>query len=103
MLVRAIRQSEAKGPVTFTRGHAAAAVAKVVTGLARPGELVDWATAVHFEEEVDIEDGHEDLLTQFLFEVSSPELVEPVTIQVCQRWLHILRASLASETEATGR
>ncbi len=31
-----------------------------------------------------------DLLTQFLFEVSSPELFEPVTVSTCQRWLDTL-------------
>ncbi|MDT0450859.1 hypothetical protein [Streptomyces hesseae] len=28
-----------------------------------------------------------DLLTQFLFEVSTPELFEPVTVDVCRRWI----------------
>ncbi|WP_432011830.1 hypothetical protein [Streptomyces cucumeris] len=102
-LVRAIRRSGAKGPVVLTRDHAAAAVAKVADGLARPEELVDWAHAVHFEDELDIEEGHEDLLTQFLFEVSTPELFEPIDRQVCQRWLSVLRASPASGAEAPER
>ncbi|QKV90362.1 hypothetical protein HUT19_38935 [Streptomyces sp. NA02950] len=102
-LVQAIRQSKAKGPVMFDRSHAAAAATTVATGLARPDELVDWAHAVHFEDELEIEDGHEDLLTRFLFEVSTPELFEPISVRVCQRWLHIMRASLALEAEAAGR
>ncbi|WP_143059721.1 hypothetical protein [Streptomyces melanosporofaciens] len=102
-LIQTVGQSEAKGTVTFSRSHAAAAVTKVATGLAHSDELVDWANAVHFEDGVDIEDGHEDLLTQFLLEISTPELFEPITVPVCQRWLHIIRASLASEAEATGR
>lgn len=49
--------------------------------------------AVHFEEEVEVETGYEDLLTQFLVEISTPELFEPVTVQMCQRWLHALRTA----------
>ncbi|MER5769290.1 hypothetical protein [Streptomyces sp. NPDC001985] len=84
-LVRAIRQRAVTGTVTFSRVHAAAAAEKAVAGLAYPGEFTEWANAVHFEDEVHIEDGHEDLLTQFLFEVSTPELFEPVTPQLCRR------------------
>jgi hypothetical protein len=33
-------------------------------------------------DEVDVE-----MLTQFLFEVSGPELFEPINVDVCQRWI----------------
>jgi hypothetical protein len=37
-------------------------------------------------ERVEIDGVDVDLLTQFLFEMSSPELFEPITVDVCQRW-----------------
>ena len=43
-----------------------------------------------------IEEGHEDLLTQFLFEISTPELFEAVTPDLCCRWLGRFRGSLAT-------
>ncbi|MFJ5116138.1 hypothetical protein ACIQAD_36505 [Streptomyces sp. NPDC088551] len=46
-----------------------------------------WAQTVHFVDGPHIEDGHEDLLTQFLFETSTPEAFEPVTTELCRRWL----------------
>ncbi|MGP3985149.1 hypothetical protein [Streptomyces sp. KR80] len=102
-LIRDARDGEPTSTVTFRRRHAVAAVEKVTTGLASPGQLVDWAQAVHFEDQVDVEEGHQDLLTQFLVEASTPELFEPVTREVCQRWLRVLRTSLASDAEAAGR
>jgi hypothetical protein len=38
-------------------------------------------------ERVEIHEVDVEILTQFLFEVSSPELFEPITVDVCQRWI----------------
>ncbi|MGW0535267.1 hypothetical protein [Streptomyces sp. NPDC003032] len=102
-LIRSARHSEPTWMVTFRRGHAVAAAEKVTAGCASPGQLVDWAQAVHFEDQVDTEEGHQDLLTQFLVEISTPELFAPVTREVCQRWLRVLQASEDSDSDAAGR
>ncbi|MEU0577309.1 hypothetical protein ABZ465_08410 [Streptomyces griseoincarnatus] len=102
-LIRSARHSEPTSIVAFRRSHAVAAAEKVTAGLASPGQLVDWAQAVHFEDQVDAEEGHQDLLTQFLVEISTPELFAPVTREVCQRWLRVLQTSMASDPEAAGR
>ncbi|MEV7414828.1 hypothetical protein [Streptomyces sp. NPDC089919] len=95
-LIANTRRSASTWSVTFSRAHAVAALEKVAAGTARPAELVDWAQAVHFHDQVDIEEGHHDLLTRFLVEISTPELFEPVTPDVYRRWLHLLRESIAS-------
>ncbi|MEU0839343.1 hypothetical protein ABZ370_07710 [Streptomyces sp. NPDC005962] len=64
--------------------------------MAEPSEVSLWAQTVHFREDVEVEEGHEDLLTQFLFEISTPELFEAVTPDLCYRWLGRLRASLVT-------
>lgn len=102
-LIRDARHRESTSSVAFRRGHAVAAAKKVTTGLASPDQLVVWAQAVHFEDHVDVEEGHQGLLTQFLVEISTTELSEPVTRNVCQRWLHLLQTSMASDAEAAGR
>ncbi|MFC7811096.1 hypothetical protein [Streptomyces olivaceus] len=102
-LLKNARNGEPASAVTFRRGHAVAAAERVTTGLASPGQLVDWAQAVHFEDHVHVDEGHQDLLTQFLIEISTPELFESVTHEVCQRWLRILRTSVASDAEAAKR
>ncbi|MGW6650596.1 hypothetical protein ACWGA4_12360 [Streptomyces rubiginosohelvolus] len=99
-LTRNARHGQPASAVTFRRGHAVAAAERVTTRLASPGQLVDWAQAVHFEDQVHVDEEHQDLLTQFLVEISTPELFEPVTHEVCQRWLRILRTSMASDAEA---
>ncbi|MBO3676893.1 hypothetical protein [Streptomyces sp. NEAU-YJ-81] len=101
-LIEAARHGDPTATVTLRHDHTAA-VEKVATGLASPSELIDWAQAVHFEDRVDIDEGHQDLLTQFLVEVSTPELFEPVALAVCQRWLHALRATPEPRTKADGR
>ncbi|MGV2916264.1 hypothetical protein [Streptomyces alfalfae] len=102
-LIRDARRGEPTSIVTFRRGHALAAAEKVTAGLASPSQLIDWAQAVHFEDYVDVEEEHQDLLTQFLVEISNPELFEPVTREVCHRWLCVLQASMASDPEAAER
>ncbi|UFQ13606.1 hypothetical protein J2N69_00430 [Streptomyces huasconensis] len=92
---RSARHRGATPMVTFRRDHAVAAVEKVLAGLANPSQLVDWAQAAHFEDQMDVEEEHQDLLTQFLVEISTPELFVPVTREVCRRWLHVLQASTA--------
>ncbi|RNG18203.1 hypothetical protein EEJ42_27585 [Streptomyces botrytidirepellens] len=59
---------------------------------------------MHFHEDVEFEEGYEDLLTQFLFEISTPELFEAVTPDLCYRWLGRFRTSLAtSAADEAGR
>ncbi|MFC8711186.1 hypothetical protein ACFUCQ_14915 [Streptomyces sp. NPDC057197] len=50
-------------------------------------ELPTWASAVHMLDRVEIRDEESDVLTQFLFEVSTPELFTPVTFDVCRQWI----------------
>jgi hypothetical protein len=92
-LLRAVRQCRTSTPAVFACGHAAAALERTLAGLAGPDQLTAWAQAVHFEEEVDIDEEHQDLLTQFLVETSTPELFGPVTAETCRRWLHRIRMS----------
>lgn len=50
-------------------------------------ELPRWAGTIHLLDRIEIDEADIDLLTQFLFEISSPELFEPVTVSLCQRWI----------------
>ncbi|WP_155054072.1 hypothetical protein [Streptomyces blattellae] len=50
-------------------------------------ELPRWAGAVHMLDRVEIDEVGIEVLTQLLFEVSSPELFEPITVDGCQRWI----------------
>lgn len=50
-------------------------------------KLPRWAGAIHMLDRVEIDDADVEMLTQFLFEVSSPELFEPIIVDVCQRWV----------------
>ncbi|MGW2994630.1 hypothetical protein ACWDA9_23655 [Streptomyces sp. NPDC001193] len=56
-------------------------------------ELPRWAGSVHMMERVEIDEVDVDLLSQFLFEVSNPELFEPITVDVCRRWLKRLESA----------
>jgi hypothetical protein len=80
--------------VVFDGSIAQAALRRVLSGEALPGDLTAWTQELHMREDVDVEPGHEDLLTQFLFEMSTPELFEPITRELCSRWLDTLRATV---------
>lgn len=92
-LLATLRRCRHESRAVFRRTHATAAAERAALGVVGFEELTAWAQAVHFEEEVEVETGYEDLLTQFLVEISTPELFEPVTVQMCQRWLHALRTA----------
>ncbi|WP_328393771.1 hypothetical protein [Nocardia sp. NBC_00416] len=79
--------------VVLDRASAQAALRKVLAGEALPGDLTAWTEELHMREDIDIEPGQEDLLTQFLFEMSTPELFEPITRELCSRWLDELYAT----------
>ncbi|MFE7131751.1 hypothetical protein ACFVIM_12885 [Streptomyces sp. NPDC057638] len=73
--------------VDFDRSDVSSILRRCIAGELDVHQLPRWAQAVHMLESLEIADGELDLLTQFLFEVSSPELFEPVTVEVCRRWL----------------
>ncbi|MGW4894012.1 hypothetical protein ACWEQL_17340 [Kitasatospora sp. NPDC004240] len=86
-LVRAANRADPPASAVLDRAAVEAVLVRAVGGGVTAEELTGWAQAVHLHDGVEIEDGHEDLLTQFLFEASTPEIVEPVTLEFCRRWL----------------
>ncbi|MFI2620658.1 hypothetical protein [Streptomyces sp. NPDC018584] len=60
---------------------------RCVSGELDAFELPRWAGAVHMLDRVELDEADADPLTQFLFEVSSPELFDSITTDVCQRWI----------------
>ncbi|MEU3193053.1 hypothetical protein ABZ686_20980 [Streptomyces sp. NPDC006992] len=80
-------------PVYLDRSDVKGVLRRCVSGELDVAELPQWAGAVHMMERIEIDEPDErgvDLLTQFLFEVSSPELFETVTVATGQRWLDTL-------------
>ncbi|WP_415953375.1 hypothetical protein [Streptomyces sp. KLOTTS4A1] len=84
---RMIPESECSAVVVLDRAGAQVALRKVLAGEALAGDLTTWTEQLHMREDIDVEPGHEDLLTRFLFEMSTPELFEPITRELCSRWL----------------
>ncbi|WP_431981735.1 hypothetical protein [Streptomyces qinglanensis] len=80
-------------PVYLDRSDVKGVLRRCVSGELDVAELPQWAGAVHMMERIEIDEPDEtgvDLLTQFLFKVSSPELFEPVAVATGQRWLDTL-------------
>ncbi|MFI1259103.1 hypothetical protein ACH4U6_35905 [Streptomyces netropsis] len=103
-LVREANRADADESATALLDRATAEIVleKVIADAVKCEELTAWAQAVHFLDGLDIEEGYEDLLTQFLFETSTPEVREPDTAGHCHRWLTRIRTSLVA-SEAAGR
>ena len=77
--------------VALDRSAARNSLQMFVAGLADANDLENWAEKVHELDGIGVEVGHEDVLTQFLFEISTPDLFEPITIELCRRWIEILQ------------
>jgi hypothetical protein len=77
-----------EGPsVRLNRDAVRAVLQRCTSGELDVLQLPRWAGAIHMLERVEIDEVDVEILTQFLFEVSSPELFEPITVDVCQRWI----------------
>jgi hypothetical protein len=77
-----------EGPsARLDRGAVRKVLQRCVSGELDVLKLSRWARAIHMMDRVEIEEVDVEMLTQFLFEVSSPELFEPITVDVCQRWI----------------
>ncbi len=77
-----------EGPsVRLDRGAVSEALQRCASGELDVIQLSRWAGAIHMLERVEIDEVDVEILTQFLFEVSSPELFESITVDVCQRWI----------------
>ncbi|WP_262705860.1 MULTISPECIES: hypothetical protein [Streptomyces] len=50
-------------------------------------ELPRWAGAVHMLDRVEIDEVDVEMLSQFLFEMPSPELFQSINVDLCQRWI----------------
>lgn len=49
-------------------------------------ECQRWADALEGRDDLGLEDGFEDTLKEFLFQIATPELTEPLTPHVATRW-----------------
>ncbi len=45
-----------------------------------------WAEAIESREDVELEDGASDLLKAFLFEISTPEINGPLSLESAREW-----------------
>lgn len=70
---------------------AIAALEKYTVGDITVKELTEWAETVHSLDTIGVAEEHEDLLLQFLFEISTPELFNEINAEICSRWISRLR------------
>ena len=85
------RCDSSEGPsVILDRSAVRSVLRRCISGELNVQELPRWAGAVHMLDRVEIEERDIELLTQFLFEVSTPELFVPVTVDVCRQWIERL-------------
>lgn len=57
-----------------------------LTGTVTAQELENWADALENREDVGRESGKEEIINQLLFELSSPEIIEPINPQLIYAW-----------------
>ncbi|NUS82861.1 MAG: hypothetical protein HOY75_08925 [Streptomyces sp.] len=68
---------------------------KFLSGRVSARELTEWAEVVHSLDAIGITEGHEDLLIQLLFEISTPELFYEINAETCSRWITRLEQSIS--------
>jgi hypothetical protein len=72
--------------VTLTRADAVRALSRYREGTLSADEVRRWAEALEGRDDLGLETGFEDRLKDFLFAVGTPELTEPLSPAVADRW-----------------
>jgi hypothetical protein len=79
--------------VVLERSDALRALERLSQGLVTAVGFRDWAQALEGRDDLGFEPGFEDLLKEFLFAASTPELAGPLDGEANRRWESVLRAS----------
>ncbi|MCD0450029.1 hypothetical protein LO762_12620 [Actinocorallia sp. API 0066] len=94
LMAAALRDRVVDGPelVQVGRADLIRVLEKYLDGEIGGEQLVDWAELIHGLDEVQVESGSEseDLILEFLFEASTPEIFEPISCEFALRWLGLL-------------
>lgn len=77
--------------VSLTRADAARVLDAFRSGTLTAGECAAWANAVEGRDDVGLESGAEDVLREFLFELSTPEVTRALTQATARDWLQRLQ------------
>lgn len=77
--------------VVLMRKHIAHALQRLVDGAISAEALEAWAEFVEGRPGIEYENGMEERLSEALFQLSTPEINEPVTAERCWRLLKQLR------------
>lgn len=71
---------------TFTRADALRLLRRYQRHELTAEDCQLWAEALEGRDDVGLEDGFEDMLEQFLFELATPELNKPLTARSAASW-----------------
>jgi hypothetical protein len=71
----------------LTRADAHRVVTGFLEGSLSAEECEEWANAVEGRDDVGLENGSEELLKEFLFELGTPELTRPLTQSTAKEWI----------------
>ena len=77
--------------VTLTAKDATSVLARCLEGEISLAELRAWADVLEARDDVALQASCRDDLRQLQFEFSTPELFQPVTVEVVKAWLDRLR------------
>jgi hypothetical protein len=72
--------------VTLRRGDALMILNNFESGNLSAVECSEWAEALEGREDISLESGFEDLIKDFLFELSAPEINGPLTVDSSALW-----------------
>jgi hypothetical protein len=73
--------------VTLTAKNATNVLARYLEGEVSLAELRAWADVLEARDDVALQTSCRDDLRQMLFELSTPEIFQPVTVEVVRAWL----------------
>jgi hypothetical protein len=77
--------------VTLTRDEARRLLDSFTSGVVTANACGAWANAIEVRDDIGLEEGAEDVLKDFLFELATPEITRALTRETAEEWRHRLQ------------
>jgi hypothetical protein len=82
--------------VNLTRADAVRALQDYLSGKVTAEDVHQWADALEVRDDIGREPGFEDELTEFLFEIATPEVAGTLTPELAKQWVQTFQASASN-------
>jgi hypothetical protein len=77
-------------PFRMTRGHLQSVLLRYMDGHLAAHDVENWANLIEGREDIDFELGHENALSQYVYELANPDLLNELSLQRAEEIIRLI-------------